>query len=239
MAEHWPALLEIGGPTILRTSDIPGADPLADLLEKTLPPQLQSQKSGDQGQQAQQARTAAAVQAVTDQAGQVIQGLTQRNQELENQIAAKLVQTDTQRYVANLQAETARLIAAAQLGQKEGLALLMSEVQGIKHQLDLEDAQNDRLHQAQQSAAQTQNNAQQDAAQHQADAAKAAQQQQADSQAQQSQQQHEASQATGQQQHEQALATQAQQASLLQSQAVPPAGAPAPPAGASPTGPAA
>lgn len=54
IASRNPKLMDVAGDVIIRNSDIPGADQIADRLEKTLPPGLQDEKGNQQAQMAQQ-----------------------------------------------------------------------------------------------------------------------------------------------------------------------------------------
>lgn len=143
----------VAGDIVFRNMDAPGADQIADRLEKLLPEEIRPQKQGDDGQPGISPQVAAKVQMIQAEAGRVIEGLTQRVQELEQEIESRTVEVEGKKYTVQLQEETKRLIAAANLGQKEGLQLLLSELQAVKHRLDLQDAEAARQHQAKQAEA--------------------------------------------------------------------------------------
>ena len=155
MASKWPALLQIGGPTILRASDIPGADQLADLMEKTLAPELRSDKSGAKGQ-AIPPELAAKFQQVQQQAGAVIDGLTQEVQRLQEAEASQRVQMEFKLRIVEMQEATKKEIALAELNQTEGLTVLKQDLLAVKHQLDLQQDDADRQHAADQADLQRQ-----------------------------------------------------------------------------------
>lgn len=150
MASKWPALLEVGGPTILRLSDIPGSDRLADLMEKTLPPELRSENPDAQAGGIPP-EVAEKFQEIQKQAGQVIQGLTEKIKDLEAQLAHRQGADDTKRYIAELREETVRMVEAAKLGQREAQTLLLSELQGLKAAIDRQEAERQRQHEASQA----------------------------------------------------------------------------------------
>jgi hypothetical protein len=145
MAQYWPALLQIGGPSILRMSDIPGASALADLLEKGLPPEFQSQPDGGQ-------QIPPAVMAKLKQADDFIQLQHNRISALEQEVLSKEQDRASKEFITMMQEETKRLIAAANVNHESGTALLMAELQGIKRWQDQMESERQRQHETIQAA---------------------------------------------------------------------------------------
>ena len=149
MFKESPGLITALGPTIFRTCDLPGSDQIADILEKMMPPEIRPQPAGGAPQIPPQVQQQ--LSAVQQRASAVIEGLTSRVAELEQELQGRMMEIESKERISTLSEETKRLIAAAQLGQKEGLTLLMTELQSIKHRLDFEDAERDREMQGQQA----------------------------------------------------------------------------------------
>jgi hypothetical protein len=141
----FPELMQVAGDIIVKAQDWPGADELAERLQKTVPPQLLSDKEkaemGEQGpdvnaimqQQAQ-------VQEQMQQAMQELQQLQQENQTLKVKAAAK----DKELEIKEYEAETARLAAYAQILAK-GDELEIKRLEQEAHlQMEAEQGEHDR-----------------------------------------------------------------------------------------------
>jgi hypothetical protein len=211
IAAHDKNFMGIAGDIYMRSLDMPGSDEIADRYKLMLPPPLQKQKQGANQIPPQVAQQFQQMQA---ESGAVIEGLTKEVQQLRSEIDSQMVQVKSRERICELQEQTKRDIAFAELNQDQGLKLLQADIQAIKHRLELQQADEDQAQQAQQAQQQQQNQSQQADQQRQHDA------QQADAA-----RSHEASQAQQDREHQMALA----QMPTPSGPAAP--GAPAPPAG--------
>ena len=141
----------VAGDIVFRNMDAPGSEQIAERLEKLLPAEIRPQKAGEEGEPTVPPEMLQKMQMIQEQAGAVIEGLTQKVQELESEISSRTIEAETRERIAMLQEETKRLIAAVNIGQKEAQTLLLSELQSIKHKLDLSDAEKEREHRAKQA----------------------------------------------------------------------------------------
>ena len=148
--------MTVAGDIYMRSLDMPGSDKIADRYEKMLPGPLQEQKPGADKIPPQ---LAAKFQEIQQQAGQVIDGLTQRVHELEAEQAAQMVQAKSRERIAEMHEQTVRDVAFAELNQVEGLKLLQADMAAIKHRLELDQANADRQQQADQQEADRQHQA--------------------------------------------------------------------------------
>lgn len=142
MAQSWPQLLQVGGDIVLRNSDMPGAEDLADRIEKTLPPGLVPQKEGGPPPIAPE------VQQMMEQGKQTIMQLTQNVHELQDQLDSKQPDIAARIKIAQINAETARLQIQAELdiarlnaGVKTAIADMQADVAGLKHSIDTAHAE--------------------------------------------------------------------------------------------------
>ena len=137
MAQAWPQLLQVGGDIVLRNSDMPGAEDLADRIEKTLPPGLAPKKEGEP------APLAPEVQQMMEQGKQTITQLTQTVHELQDQLDSKQPDIAARIKIAQINAETARLQIQAELdiarlnaGVKTAINEMQADMAGLKHSID-------------------------------------------------------------------------------------------------------
>lgn len=105
VGQNYPTLWQVAGDKIVRSMDWPGADEIADRLEKTLPPGIKDDGK-DQPQQ-----IPPQVQQVLQQAAQEIQQLQQALQEAQSGAAVKKIETDSRERIAAAQEETKRYIS--------------------------------------------------------------------------------------------------------------------------------
>lgn len=175
IAQADPRFMQLAGDILFRNLDAPGNEEIADRYEKTLPPELRPQK----GQQP----IPPEVQQAMTQLQQQLQQTESFAQSLHAQLVTKQAELDTKREIVEMQEETKRTIAFAQLSQTDGVTMLRADIARIEAALD-------RQHQKQAQASDQQHQADQATQdrQHQADQATQAQQ------AQQQQQQPEAAQ---------------------------------------------
>lgn len=146
IASRNPQLMQIAGDLIMRNADIPGAQEIADRMEKTLPPNLQDDKkqAAQMGQQLQQLMQ-------KDQQHQMVIGKMQEHiDKLEGDIKGKVIETQgkieierikqrteaaqgvADHSVKTFEAETERMgILAPAMGPAEIQALVMQTLQEI------------------------------------------------------------------------------------------------------------
>jgi len=147
IASRNPQLMQIAGDLIMRNADIPGAQEIADRMEKTLPPNLQGEKSNAQAQMAQQMQQ---LQQKSQMDEQVIGKMQEHIDKLEGDIKGKVVETQgkieverikqrteaaqgvADHSVKTFEAETERMgILAPAMGPVEIQALVMQTLQEI------------------------------------------------------------------------------------------------------------
>ncbi len=174
MADKWPALLEIGGPTILRLANFPGSEKLADLMEKTLPPALQTQNGQDPIPPAVMAQ----FEHVQQQAALVINGLRTQLEEaqgtiqkLQTVISGKVIEMEGRKQIQEMQDRTAALVAeigtkVQQQSERQQLfADLLKEIRDNAHEAGM--AAQNQAHQAGMAALDAETARQQQAAEQQ------------------------------------------------------------------------
>jgi len=136
-------------PTIMRNSNMPGANDIADLLEKTLPPELQPKKEDGPKQLPPQV-----VQAM-EQGKQIMTALTQQVQDLQQQIESKQPELQTRLAIAEMDKEVrlrqiATQLEIAQLNAdlKSSVVSLQEQVGATRHSLEMSQRDADRDAQA-------------------------------------------------------------------------------------------
>lgn len=143
MAQAYPPIMQVAGPDVVRAMDWPGADQIADALERALPPQLQ--KPVEENELPPQVRmTIEQQQQAIQQLEQQIQQAAQALQEADAKIASK--EADIQLKQAELQfkAQDARQdaeleLAKIQLEQRK-IALEEQKIALEAHKLQAEIA---------------------------------------------------------------------------------------------------
>jgi hypothetical protein len=136
----YPELMQIAGDIVVKAQDWPGAEELSERLQKTIPPQLLSDKEkaemGQQGPNPQQIQMAMEqVQQAAQAAQQELQKLQQENNTLKFKADIENKKLEIQEF----EAETARLVAYAQIiNAKAGTELQALEVEAT-HMLKAQD----------------------------------------------------------------------------------------------------
>jgi hypothetical protein len=137
----YPELMQLAGDLVIKAQDWPGAEELSARLQKTIPPQLLSDKEkADMGQQGpnvqQMMQQQAQAQEQMQGAVQELQRLQQENQTLKMKadIEAKKLEID------HFDAETKRLAVLANIAkiEKEG------EIRMLEHEAEIEQSHLDR-----------------------------------------------------------------------------------------------
>jgi hypothetical protein len=91
LVQSFPAVFPVIGDLMVRNMDIPGADQIADRMEKMLPPQLQDQDGQEIPPQVQQH-----VAQLTQQNQQMAQQLQAANAEIKNRMMVKTVERESE-----------------------------------------------------------------------------------------------------------------------------------------------
>ena len=136
LTESYPPLMQIAGDLIVRNMDWPGADDIADRLNKALPPQLASEKDET---------IPPAALAKLQQDAVLIEQLTARVNQMQDEADANQAQLDSKERIEEmkigyqreeLKAQTE--LEMAKLGSTEALAQLKADLAAIQHRLDLQ-----------------------------------------------------------------------------------------------------
>jgi hypothetical protein len=125
-----PDLMPIIGDLIFRNSDMPGADQIADRLNKALPPNLQDDENGP-------AQIPPAAKAQMDQMAQTVEQLTAALDEATEQINSKKLEIESKERIENLKAKVALITTEAKIGSAEAIALLREEIATIRDRQQL------------------------------------------------------------------------------------------------------
>jgi hypothetical protein len=155
MAQAWPGLMPVAGDIVMRQADMPGADQLADRLEKALPPALQPAPKGRPIIPPQ-------IQQAMGQAQATIKALSEVNNKLLDEREAKILDLQSRERIAAVQEDTKRFIAVlegklaeAKMGLDAGGRRLEAEIDVIQHSTEMVEARIEReMEAAQQAAAQ-------------------------------------------------------------------------------------
>jgi hypothetical protein len=121
LGQNYPMLWQAAGDKIVRAMDWPGADEIADRLEKTIPPQLLENKDEEQNKQPLPPQ----VQQALQQAAQEIQQLQQALQEAQSPIAVKQAEGQNKLEIAKMEAQ--RAMAELQSKQETEQARIESQ----------------------------------------------------------------------------------------------------------------
>jgi hypothetical protein len=144
LAQAFPPLMQMAGDYILKASDLPYANEIADRLKAMLPPQIQALEQENQDPKAMMAQAAQLMQQV-DEKGQLVQAAEAELKDLESsaksdQANAKLAAADLEakrKDLEHAQAELDRTLASIE--EQERLALERiahaEEVLSLKEQL--------------------------------------------------------------------------------------------------------
>lgn len=139
IAQAYPQILQVAGDLIFRNGDFPGADKIADRLQKTLPPALQDQPDGAPP-------LPPAVMAKMQQDGQMIEQLTQALQRVTQEQQTKAIETASNERIemakiqadqeqATLQARVDLLTAEMKAKSTEDIELMKAQLAQIQAQI--------------------------------------------------------------------------------------------------------
>lgn len=101
--QSWPKLMDIAGDKVVKAMDWPGAEEIAERIERTIPPEIRQSEEDQQGQPLQ---LPPEVQQQMQQADQHIQQLTQALQEAQSGIDKEKIKAQSAENVARINAES-------------------------------------------------------------------------------------------------------------------------------------
>lgn len=128
LARSSPQIMQIAGDIIVRQSDIPGSDQIADRLKKALPPQLQEEEKGTPQLPPQ-------VQAQMQQMATMVEQLTAALNEATQLIETKKQDNDSRERIAAMSAFTRLTETDAKLGSAEAIVQLREELAFMKAEM--------------------------------------------------------------------------------------------------------
>lgn len=134
----WPELLQIAGDLVIKNSDIPGADGIAERIKKTLDPKLLSEKEDAQS------KISPEVQAQMQALQQMVEQLTAALQQANDESAIKKAELDSKERIANLDAMVKVAMKEADLGHAEALEEFRQTLNIMKQQMDALRAEKER-----------------------------------------------------------------------------------------------
>jgi len=138
LAGRSPALMQVAGDIIMRAADFPMAEDLAKRLEKTLPPNLQEQKGGQQQQLQQAAQQAQQMQQQLQMMTQQLQEMQQKVQVAESGQAKAQMEIEAKMQMAQLEAQIAQQKIQMEIEAKERQAMLDAELKRQQAERDAE-----------------------------------------------------------------------------------------------------
>jgi nucleotidyltransferase/DNA polymerase involved in DNA repair len=127
MSSRNPQLLQVAGDLIMKAADFPMAEQLAERLEKTLPPNLQDKKEGEEEIPAQAQAQIAEMQQQLQQLGEALQNAAGEVEKLETEKDGK----DSELEIKRIEANTKAYQAITQRLQVLGPLLNPNEVQSL------------------------------------------------------------------------------------------------------------
>lgn len=124
-----PQLVQIAGDLMVKNMDWPGAKEIADRLKKTLPPGL----ADDPATQNQKLPPEA--QAQMQQQGQLIEQLTAKLNEAQDQLQHKRLELESKERMKMAELETQTTIELAKLDARDSIVLLQSQIKQLENQM--------------------------------------------------------------------------------------------------------
>ena len=124
-----PELWKIAGDLFVKAMDWPDAQQLAERLKKTLPPELQE---GDKDEE-----IPIQVKQALDQSGQMVEQLTQRVHELQEEKDRKVLELESKERIALESNNSAIALKAMDQEGNASMAIMMAEIKGTNDRLDL------------------------------------------------------------------------------------------------------
>jgi hypothetical protein len=139
MAQAYPQILQVAGDLIFRNGDFPGADKIADRLQRTLPPELQDQPDGApplppavQAKMASDQQTIQQLQQSLQQANQALQTQVYQVQSAERIEMEKIASDDRQ---AAVKAQVDLLTAEMKSKSNEDIAIMRAQLAQVEAQI--------------------------------------------------------------------------------------------------------
>jgi hypothetical protein len=129
LTQAYPAIVPVAGDLMVANMDWPGAAQIAERLKKMLPPELQDEDG--QQKQAVPPQVKAQMDALMQQHEQLTAALEQANEALQT----KRLELDAKERMVTMQTQAQLIIKQAELGSREGIALLQAEIQALGTQM--------------------------------------------------------------------------------------------------------
>ncbi len=124
MAQGNPQLMEVAGDIIVRNMDLPGSQELSERLKKALPPQLQDEADG-------QDEIPIQVKQQLDQYGQLVEQLTAKVHELQDEKDQKTEEIQSKERIAYAQIEAQLTMKAMDMDGQANHSLLAAELAAV------------------------------------------------------------------------------------------------------------
>ncbi len=131
LSKSMPVINSAAPDLVLKSMDVPGAQELAERVKKTLPPGLADDSEGEQQPIPPQ------VQMKLQQMGQMVEQQTQEIHALSHLVETKRMELESRERIEMAKIKSNEVLAAAELGSAESVALLKAEMAGVKHRLEL------------------------------------------------------------------------------------------------------
>lgn len=132
MSKANPQITQLAGDLMVKNMDWPGKDEVAERLKKALPPGI-AEDDKDQ----KKMPIPPQVKAQMDQMGQLIDQLTQKLNEANDNIEKKTIELESKERIEFAKIQANIEIEMAKLGSQEAQTLLMQEIAGIKQRMEL------------------------------------------------------------------------------------------------------
>lgn len=118
--QSWPKLMDVAGDKIVRAMDWPGAEEIADRIEKTLPPELRDQKEDAQGEPSGPPPVPPELQQQLDQQDKALHDLMDQVEQANNGLEKARIDAASRERVAEINAD-----ARGDVAELSGLVQLL------------------------------------------------------------------------------------------------------------------
>lgn len=130
MVRSYPQTMQVAGDLVVKNMDVPGASDLAERFKRTLPPNLtEDPKKAKQTNPQDQAKI--------QQMGQILEQLTGKLHEAQDQLDQKTLELESKERIEFKKLEVQLEMKLAEIDQKDSLAILKAEIDQISSRLNL------------------------------------------------------------------------------------------------------
>lgn len=109
MAQRFPQMMQVAGDLVFRYADVPGAQAIADRLEKTLPPELREPEEGEEAPDAEKVQMQQMIQAGQEQIAAMQTEIANLTEQLNNKRADLTIKAESERSDAEIEVMKLRL----------------------------------------------------------------------------------------------------------------------------------